>query len=923
MIGNKKQQKSGAINNRSVFLRFRTNLFIFSSLLAICISVLSPLSAFAVTTMNDRSDDLLWQAQSHYYYDAISECISHTGTIQWNTGENDVSSGKLFRQWWTDASVLGYANGFIMRDRLGDVGDDGKQNCNANDSELIRNALSHWGLSTTEFACDALYERDNGTDCKNGNGKFKIKYRNDSNYKDKLKTSFQNYIKNKVFEGKEPTSASQATQYIYFKETFLKGCAYKARGLTEDQKPGGNNVYVIGEVNASAGIDKMYYVGTEPSNKNRPIWSNPNREWSCGDIANRIGPSGDLTKAYRQWYENAAKKDPTLTPNPDTGKQTNNETKSSCTIDGIGWIICPTVLFLSDIADKAYIFLADNFLSTSPRLLDQGGPAYTAWQSFLTIGNIIFVIAFIVIVYSQITGYGVSNYGVKRMLPRLIVCAILINLSFIICQLAVDISNILGYSLKSFLASAPAIDTSASAQLEGGRWSAMAVTVLAGAGVATGLSVGVFGLLAILAAAVVSLLMIFFILTLRQVFIILLVVIAPIAFAAFLLPNTEQFFTKWRKTFIALLMVFPIIGIVYGASSLASGIITSVYNDPSIDQAGQLGSIIGAGVLVIPLFAVPFLLKQSLNSLGSLGGKINAIGSSMSGRARNGVTNSGLAKYHEAKRQHRKAMVAGGVDISGGGGKNPLNWKSRFNRGITNRALGGYGDQRAAQGISIEKEFDDQKMNEATALLKGKGLTADQMQAIALGKDANGNPVNIKGVDTKNEIVRRAALKTAMAQNGLEANEQLIAASGSMSGALRNEVAQGVLENKLGSQAGYLGGDMADKIKRGEVNSQADLDLAAADRIRKGKTSAEMLANQDPAALKRYSNVINNSQNGRFTAVDGDKNASLGSVDMGTQQVNAVKDQAFEIRRDDGKLKNTITGEQARHIENIDISPKQ
>ena len=37
----------------------------------------------------------------------------------------------------------------------------------------------------------------------------------------------------------------------------------------------------------------------------------------------------------------------------------------------------------------------------------------------------------------------VDNYGIKRMLPKVIVTAILINLSFIICALAVDITNII------------------------------------------------------------------------------------------------------------------------------------------------------------------------------------------------------------------------------------------------------------------------------------------------------------------------------------------------------------------------------------------------------------------------------------------------------------------------------------------------
>ncbi|MCZ6324111.1 hypothetical protein O5165_25825, partial [Escherichia coli] len=46
---------------------------------------------------------------------------------------------------------------------------------------------------------------------------------------------------------------------------------------------------------------------------------------------------------------------------------------------------------------------------------------------------------------------GLNNYSIKKMLPRLIVAAILVNLSYYICAIAVDISNILGHSLQQAL----------------------------------------------------------------------------------------------------------------------------------------------------------------------------------------------------------------------------------------------------------------------------------------------------------------------------------------------------------------------------------------------------------------------------------------------------------------------------------------
>ena len=54
----------------------------------------------------------------------------------------------------------------------------------------------------------------------------------------------------------------------------------------------------------------------------------------------------------------------------------------------------------------------------------------------------------LIVIFSYLTGIGINNYRIKQILPRLILTAILVNLSFIVCLLAVDASNILGSSLN-------------------------------------------------------------------------------------------------------------------------------------------------------------------------------------------------------------------------------------------------------------------------------------------------------------------------------------------------------------------------------------------------------------------------------------------------------------------------------------------
>lgn len=46
----------------------------------------------------------------------------------------------------------------------------------------------------------------------------------------------------------------------------------------------------------------------------------------------------------------------------------------------------------------------------------------------------------------------------------------------------------------------------------------------------------------------------------RKALIVILIVISPLAFVAFLLPNTEKFFSKWRSTFVGLPWSFQSLG---------------------------------------------------------------------------------------------------------------------------------------------------------------------------------------------------------------------------------------------------------------------------------------------------------------------------------------------------------------------------
>ena len=297
-------------------------------------------------------------------------------------------------------------------------------------------------------------------------------------------------------------------------------------------------------------------------------------------------------------------------------KDEDGEPKKSCSEELVlGWIICPSMSLAGLMADAGYNSVS-MFLDISPDIFKDNpelGGAKQAWNFFRDIANVVFVLLFLWVIFSQISNVGVSNYGIKKILPKLILGAILINLSFYICQLAVDLSNILGYALKGVLEVASlkaepskigAVDTFVALFTRG--------IALVGTALFAFLTVSIPMIIWVL----VSLAVAFLILVLRQAAVILLIAISPIAFAAWLLPNTESLFKKWVSAFKGLLVVFPVVSLMYGSGKLAGAVL-------SHSSSGIIMQFVALCAPIVPLIATPFVIKSSLNSLGSIGAKIS------------------------------------------------------------------------------------------------------------------------------------------------------------------------------------------------------------------------------------------------------------------------------------------------------------
>ena len=405
-------------------------------------------------------------------------------------------------------------------------------------------------------------------------------------------------------------------------------------------------------------------------------------------------------------------------------EEEGGEPKNSCGIDGgLGWLICPVMTFVANINDAAYGAIS-GFLDIKPAILGDNSNtsgAKQGWDFFRNIANAIFAVIFLWIIFSQISNVGVSNYGIKKILPRLIIGALLVNLSYYLCQIFVDLSNILGHTLKDALeAGAGGIGTESEAA---GWGSAIAATIVGVGGVAA------FAALAIgiptLAAGFLAIMTVFIILVVRQASIILLISMSPIAFAAWLLPNTEDLFKKWMKMFRGLLLVFPIISLLYGAGKLAGAVLASSATvDPN--NPDETLHLVALAATTMPLIATPFVLQNSLSSLGSIGAKIGKLSSAANGNLKNAVMNkSRISDVKNAWKSRSARKLAERRSGNTWYGRTASNLRDR-NNSMLKRGLGVAMNPAAA--------LDDSWVGRKIGLSSGAGAAQEAYDKAAMEK---------------------------------------------------------------------------------------------------------------------------------------------------------------------------------------------
>lgn len=479
---------------------------------------------------------------------------------------------------------------------------------------------------------------------------------------------------------------------------------------------------------------------------------------TCAEATRRASELADAyTKAVNEYLE----KHPEERKNQKKEEEErleNQKGEDECAaeLNGFGSIICSGQNLFETITNILYGTIAKMLVDQTE--LTKSDTVRKHWGNFLNVANIILIIAFLVVIYSTATSTGgLSNYDVKKLLPRIIIFTIAINLSFYICMALVDLSTIVGKGIFGLLMGG---STGAPPQLINSAQKTAGEINSFVAGLAL---VAIAAVLVILVGApiILALLAIVFALVVRGIALMILVIISPVAIALYLFNNQglSKGFTMWRDNYIKLLLVYPLFMLVWGGTRVVSGLV----NQGDQDGINALFVLLVETIcLITPALSIMPLFKAS----GDIMGKATLMA------ATNGATNkfAGWAgskltgKPGDPKHPGLKGMAAGAI---GGAAGN-----------IAGRAAGAVQNMRGAGASTgnIATQLDSQAMNSArnkvnkygdrdlktaftTGQIGGKTLDPYQMRAVIEKELPNASAAEVKqsmkAVNTEADRLRR------------------------------------------------------------------------------------------------------------------------------------------------------------------------
>lgn len=310
------------------------------------------------------------------------------------------------------------------------------------------------------------------------------------------------------------------------------------------------------------------------------------------------------------------------------------ERENTCEQDngGLAWFGCAIL----SVMDGIIGFLDGqirSLLTVQTDKLDESGGLKKAWGVMRNFAYLILVPMMLVMVIGTALGFGAFDpYTVKKALPRMVSAVIFISISYYLCIFLINVSNDVGRGIFNLInLAAPGGAVNGLTDVFGGGSGTLFTGMAAGGALAAAavgaVTWGILGSFALV--TVVALLIGYITLVLRQVLIVMLLVLSPLAILVWIFPGNDKLWGVWKTTFIAMLMMFPLIMILIASGRFFAGTVAA-----SID--GPTGMFMKLIAYIAPYFFIPATFKAGMGAFGVITGAINDRGRGFFDKQRKG-----------------------------------------------------------------------------------------------------------------------------------------------------------------------------------------------------------------------------------------------------------------------------------------------
>ena len=349
------------------------------------------------------------------------------------------------------------------------------------------------------------------------------------------------------------------------------------------------------------------YKDNNPNVEIRPMYG---ETMTCAEATQKASELADAyTKAVNEYLEKHPEEREKQKKEEEERSENQKGDECASELHGFGSIICSGQNLFVTITQVLFNTVAK--ILESQAELTKEDAVRQQWGNLLNVANAILIIAFLVVIYSTATSTGgLSNYDVKKLLPRIIIFAMAINLSYYICMALVDLSNILGHGIFGLFLGGKAGDAP---QLVD-RAKETAQVISPGVEVITTVAIVAILIFLVGPPIIIALLTILFALVVRGMALMILVIISPVAIASYLFNSQglNKGFTMWRDNYIKLLLVYPLFMLVWAGSRVVSSL-----NPNSPDAALAIfGLLMEVICLVAPAMSILPLFKMSGDIMG-------------------------------------------------------------------------------------------------------------------------------------------------------------------------------------------------------------------------------------------------------------------------------------------------------------------